>query len=208
MQYIEFREALRDFTLFSLSDIKSVDKSFYRPRLNEWQEKGYIKKLIKGFYIFSDLKLNENVLFEVANRIYAPSYVSLEIALSYYHLIPESVYGITSVSSRRTYQFKTPIAEFSYRSINPKLFFGYELVKYDKKAFKMATVEKAVLDYFYLNPQIKTDNDFGGLRIDRDMFFEQISEERLYQFLDLFGQKRLTQKIRAFWKFLSGERRA
>jgi hypothetical protein len=116
------------------------------------------------------------------------------------------VYGITSVSTRRTYQFKTPIAEFSYRTTNPKLFFGYELVKHDKKVFKMATVEKAILDYFYLNPHLKTEDDFSSLRIDRDMFFEQVSEERLHQFLDLFAQKKLARRIRDFWKFLSGER--
>ncbi len=205
MQYLKLKESLKDFTVFSLADIRRVDSSFHRRRLNEWQEKRYIKKLIKGYYIFSDLELNENVLFEIANRIYAPSYVSLEIALSYYHLIPESVYGITSISTRRTYQFKTPVAEFSYRTIKPKLFFGYELVKYDNKVFKMAMVEKAILDYFYLNPLINTENDFGSLRFDRDMFFEQVSEERLHQFLELFARKTLAKRIRAFWKFLSGE---
>src|SRR3989338_7420397 len=109
MQYTELKQALKDFTVFSLADIKSLGVIFYRRRLNEWQDKGYIKKLIRGYYIFSDLELNENVLFEIANRIYDPSYVSLEAALSYYGLIPESVYGISSVSTRRTYKFKTPV---------------------------------------------------------------------------------------------------
>jgi predicted transcriptional regulator of viral defense system len=82
MRYLELKESLKDFTVFSLADIRQTDSFFHRRRLNEWQEKGYIKKLIRGFYIFSDLELNENVLFEIANRIYAPSYISLEIALS------------------------------------------------------------------------------------------------------------------------------
>lgn len=89
MQYIELKEALKGFTVFSLMDIKKVDSSFFRARLNEWQDKGYIKKVIKGYYIFSDIELSENVLFDIANRIYSPSYVSFEMALSYYHLIPE-----------------------------------------------------------------------------------------------------------------------
>lgn len=206
MQYLELRESLKDFTVFSLADIRRIDNSFHRRRLSEWQEKGYIKKLIKGFYIFSDLGLNEHVLFEIANRIYTPSYISLEMALSYYHLIPESVYGITSVSTRRTYQFKTPIAEFSYRTVNPRLFFGYELVKRNKKVFKVAVAEKAILDYFYLNPRLRTARDFGSLRIDRDMFFEQVSEERTHHFLDLIAQKELAKRVRAFWGFLSGQR--
>jgi len=202
MQYLELREALKDFTVFSLADIRRVDISFHRRRLNEWQEKGYIKKLIKGHYIFSDLELNENVLFETANRLYAPSYVSLEMALSHYHLIPESVYGITSVSTRRTYHFQTPVAEFSYRTVKPKLFFGYELVKYNGKVFKIARIEKAILDYFYLNPGLKSENDFVSLRIDRDMFFGQIDEKRLFRFLKLFNQKTLTRRVESFWEFM------
>ena len=69
MHYIELKESLKDFTLFSLKDINKIDSRFYRSRLNEWQDKGYIRKVIKGYYIFSDLKLNENVLFEIANSV-------------------------------------------------------------------------------------------------------------------------------------------
>lgn len=202
MRYIELRESLKDFTVFSLSDIKGIDNSFHRRRLNEWQEKGYIRKIIKGYYVFSDLELNENVLFEIANRIYTPSYVSLEMALSHYHLVPESVYGITSICTRRTYRFETPIAQFIYRTVKSSLFFGYELVKYENKVFKIASIEKAILDYFYLNPDVKTDSDFESLRIDRDMFFEQVNEKKLNQFLVIFAQKALTKRIRSFWGFL------
>ncbi len=202
MKYIELKELLKDFTVFSLNDIRRVDGAFHRRRLNEWQEKGYIKKIVKGYYIFSDLKLNENVLFEIANQIYAPSYISLEMALFYYNLIPESVYGITSVSTRRTYKFKTPVAEFIYRKIKPQLFFGYELVRYNGKVYKIATLEKAVIDFFYLNPHLKTENDFASLRIDKDSFFERVKKERLFQFLELFSQKTLTKRICLFWEFL------
>lgn len=202
MQYVELKDALKDFTIFSLNDIKTIDSSFFRARLNEWQKKGYIKKVIKGYYIFSDLGLNENVLFEIANRIYSPSYISLEMALSYYQLIPESVYGITSVSSRRTYKFKTPFAEFSYRTIKQKLFFGYDIVKYDKKYFKIASIEKAILDYFYINSNIKTKDDFASLRINKDIFFKKIDEERLHKFLKKFTQKRLKKRINLFMEFI------
>jgi len=206
MQYIELKKALKDFTIFSLNDIRSIDSNFFRTRLSEWQEKGYIRKIIKGCYIFSDLELSENVLFEIANRIYSPSYISFEIALSYYHLIPESVYGITSASTRRTYKFRTPVAEFIYRTVRPQLFFGYELVKYDNKHFKMATMEKAILDYFYINSNVRTRDDFRSLRVDGEIFFEQLNEEKLYGYLRRFAQKKLARRIRAFLEFLSQDR--
>lgn len=202
MQYLELRGALKNFTVFSLADIKRIDSYFDKRRLSEWQDKGYIKKVIRGYYIFSDLQLNENVLFEVANRIYSPSYISCEMALSYYHLIPESVYGITSVSTRRTYNFTTPIAEFAYRTVKPGFFFGYNLIRYDNKCFRMASIEKAILDYFYLHSKIKTREDFASLRINRDMFFKQIDEEKLYKFLVRSAQKRLTKRIKSFLEFI------
>ena len=202
MQYIELKEALKDFTIFSLNDIKKIDSRFFRSRLNEWQDKGYIKKIIKGYYIFSDLKLNEDVLFEIANRIYNPSYISFEMAFSHYHLIPESVYEITSASTRRTYKFKTPIAEFGYRTISPRLFFGYKLVNYNNKYFKFASIEKAILDYFYINSHLNKNDSFESLRINKNMFFEQISEERLYEYLERFAKKSLTRRIKSFWEFM------
>ena len=203
MHYIEFKDALKDFTVFSLNDIRRVDNRFFRTRLNEWQNKGFIKKVIKGHYIFSDLELNENVLFEIANRIYSPSYISFETALSWHGLIPESVYGITSVSTRRTYKFKTHIAEFTYRKLKPQLFFGYELVKYRKeKGFKIAYMEKAILDYFYINSFIREEADFASLRINNDVFFEKFNEKRLNNFLETFGQKRLSNRIKSFLEFI------
>lgn len=202
MRYVELRESLKEFTVFSLSDIVRIDRNFHRRRLNEWQNKGYIEKIIKGYYIFSDLELNENILFKIANKIYSPSYISLEMALSFYHLIPESVYSITSVSTRRTYRFTTTIAEFSYRSIKPDLFVGYNLVSYNNKHFKIATIEKAVLDYFYLHPDVKTKSDFLSLRMNKDVFFKEVDEEKQYVLLEKFAQKTLRKRVLTFWEFM------
>ena len=141
MKFLELKSELKDFTIFSLNEIRNIEPDFYRRRLNEWQDKDYIKKIIRGYYIFSDLKLSEEILFKIANRIYSPSYVSLESALSYYHLIPESVYGITSISTRKTYHFRTSIGEFIYRSLKPSLFFGYDLIKFHEKYSKSSLLK-------------------------------------------------------------------
>ncbi len=78
--------------------------------------------------MFTDTPLNEETLFLIANKLYAPSYVSFEMALSYYGLIPEGVYAITSATSKKTATFQTPIGKFSYRTLKPQLFFGYNQV--------------------------------------------------------------------------------
>ena len=203
MNFMDFKEALKPFTVFSLQEIKKIDANFHRRRLNEWQDKGYIKKVIKGFYIFSDLKINEKALGEIANRIYAPSYVSFEMALSYYSLIPESVYAITSAATRKTSRFSTPIGEFIYRTIKPALFFGYNLVAYnDDKIFKIASPEKAILDYFYINPHIQTGDDFLSLRLNVDLYWEITNESQLENYLEKFGQLALSQRIHRLMEFM------
>lgn len=202
MKYLELKSELRDFTIFSLNEIRNIEPGFHRRRLNEWQDKGYIKKVVRGYYIFSDLQLSEEILFKIANRIYLPSYISLESALSYYHLIPESVYGITSISTRKTYHFRTSIGEFIYRTLKPPLFFGYDLIKFQEKYLKMACIEKALLDYFYLHSDIETEQDFESLRINKEMFFSQISNPKLMDFLEKFNQKKLTGRINHFWSYI------
>jgi predicted transcriptional regulator of viral defense system len=202
MKFLELKNELNDFPIFSLNEIRIIEPNFHRRRLNEWQDKGYIKKVIRGYYTFSDLQLSEEILFKIANRIYLPSYVSLESALSYYHLIPESVYGITSISTRKTYHFKTLIGEFIFCSVKPQLFFGYYLMSYKGQYLKMASIEKTLLDYFYLHPDIETKQDFDSLRINKEMFFEQMDEKKLMGFLGRFNQKKLTRRINTFWSYM------
>lgn len=202
MNYLTFRQTFKHYTVFSLDEIRKLEPRFHRRRLTEWQEHGYITKLSRGHYIFSDLPLREEVLFEIANRIYSPSYVSFEAALAYHKLIPEGVYAVTSAATQKTYCLRAPVAEFIYRTVKEKLFFGYDLVTYDKKSFKMASLEKALLDYFYFRPGLRSEDDFASLRINREMFFGQINEKRLRAFLVRFSQKALTKRIHSFLRFL------
>jgi predicted transcriptional regulator of viral defense system len=203
MNFTQFKDALKDFTLFSFSDIRLIDPHFHRRRLVEWQEKGYIKKIAKGHYVFSDLTIDENILFEIANRIYSPSYVSLESALSYYQVIPEAVYGITSVSSRRTYSFSTPFGEFYHRTIKPSFFFGYKIMIFDSKSFKIADLEKAIIDFFYLHPNLKSKSDIISLRFNSEIFMKKMNRQRLQKYLRKFSKAALSDRISNFLELMT-----
>jgi predicted transcriptional regulator of viral defense system len=203
MNFIQFKDALKDFTLFSFSDIRLIDPHFHRRRLVEWQQKGYIKKIAKGHYVFADLTIDENILFEIANCLYAPSYVSLESALSYYQIIPEAVYGITSVSTRRTYSFSTPCGEFHYRTLKPSFFFGYKITIFDSKSFKIADLEKAVIDFFYLHPNLKSDSDIIFLRFNTEIFMEKINHQKLQKYLRRFSKAALSDRISKFMELMA-----
>jgi len=154
MRFLEFKQSMKDFPVFSLQDARALKPGFRRGLLNDWQKKGYIKKIINKHYYFADREMDETLLYKMANRIYEPSYISLEAALSFHGFIPEAVYGITSVTTRRTYSFKSEMASFSFRKIRQNYFFGYYLVKFNDYYVKMASPEKAILDFFYLNSKL------------------------------------------------------
>ncbi len=203
MNILTFKEKLKGFVTFNLNDIRKIDPGFDLRRLNEWQEKGYIKMIRRGHYAFSGLALNESVLSLLANKIYTPSYVSLEMALSHYNLIPEAVYGITSVTSRKTNRFKTDFGEFIYRHIKPQVMFGYQLVTYSSQIFKIAEPEKAILDYFYLNTDLHAAEDFSGLRFNSEEFKEQTDRDKLRSYLIAFDNKRLETRFSKFLKYIN-----
>jgi predicted transcriptional regulator of viral defense system len=97
--------------------------------LVRWQEKEYIMKLRNRWYAFNDAESSENMEWLAANLIYSPSYISLHTALSWYNLIPEMIATTTSVTTRKTNHFSTPLGYFDYH-IKPELFGFGTYLKY------------------------------------------------------------------------------
>ncbi|MEI6650182.1 MAG: hypothetical protein WCL23_01975 [Candidatus Moraniibacteriota bacterium] len=196
MNYREFQQHFEPFLVFSAADIRKEEPSFHRQRLSEWLKKGYIRKAANTQYMFATTPLHEATLFVVANAAYAPSYVSLEMALSYYGLIPEGVYSVTSVTSKKTRVFPPGVARFEYRHVKPSLMWGYRLVDGGNgRVFQMAEPEKAVLDYLYLRSDLVRPSDFEALRINGEIFREKIRIETLQRYAEHFGKQALTRRM-------------
>lgn len=208
MQYLELKTQLKDFLVFSIKDIEKIDSSFHKQRLSEWQKRGYIRKISNGFYIFTDLPISEQILFMIANRVYKPSYISLEMALSIYGIIPESVYGITSVTSKKTKKLKTLIGDFVYRQVKPELMFGYELREYKGHYYQIAELEKAILDYLYFNPKINDDESFEGIRFNISEIKERIDLDKLNNYLNAFHNKALFYRVKKFLAYINNNQYA
>jgi predicted transcriptional regulator of viral defense system len=124
------------------------------------------------------------------------------MALSYYHLIPEGVYTVTSVTTRKTNSFDTKIGNFDYRTVKPELFFGYSIENYDDKHYKIASIEKAILDYLYLNPRVRQKEDFESLRINYDEFRSRVDPEKIGGYAAVFGQKTLKRRVNSFMEYM------
>lgn len=131
--------------------IVSLLKGYKRPndRIHELLEEGILLPVRKGMYIAGPLvSQRQPEPFLLANLIFGPSYVSLDSALSYYGLIPERVYEISSITVRISKKFATPMGIFSYTHLPlPYYVFGIRQVQLSEEQFvMMATSEKALCD--------------------------------------------------------------
>ena len=203
MRFIDFQRQARDLPVFNLNDIRKFDPNFHRQQLSDWLDRGYIQSLAGGYYLLADAQVDENFLFMAANRIYEPSYISRESALAYYLVIPESALGVTSVSSRKTKQFESNWGRFSYHSLKPGLMFGYRIVEQDQTTkFKIANMEKAVLDYLYWNARIDSCEDFVGLRWNKQELFRLEDNPLLMKYLVVFDNKALEHRVNMLMEYI------
>ena len=86
----------------------------------------------------------------IANKLYSPSYISLEFDLWHPGVIPEAVNEITSVTPKTTRRFTAQGKIFSYRKIKKAAYTGYEVQKQQGLGFYIADAEKAFVDMNYL----------------------------------------------------------
>lgn len=175
--------------IFNASDIRSlfgVSAVATSALLYRYKKQGFILQIKKGFYVFPDA-LPPDVY--VANKLYAPSYISLEFALSYHGVIPETVYEITSVTTKATRRLETLGKVFSYRKIKKVAYTGYEIQKEKGLSFNIANAEKAFVDLNYLRLM---NGQKPISRFNKD----KINPMKAAKYASLFGNKKLKGIIR------------
>ena len=115
----------------------------------------------------------------LASELKSPSYVSLEKALEYHGLIPEAVFTVTSVTTKRPGSYETALGKFEYQHIHPRLFWGYFSVAVEGQVWFLAHPEKALLDFVYLRAVHLTREYLGEWRLQN---FENVDRTRLLEY--------------------------
>jgi len=113
---------------------------------------GELVRIHRGLYCLAAKYLRQRIdPLVLAQRIYSPSYISLETALSYHGWIPEAVYAVTSTSLDRSREFETPMGHFSFTRVPQEIFYA-EVTRVEKEdggSFLLAVPLKALADYVY-----------------------------------------------------------
>lgn len=194
MKYRDFTKLIQK-PYFSRADMRLRKLRVYDYQLTLWRKNGYIEPLKRGFYVFTEHKKDIKPE-ELAFLLYEPNYLSLEYALHQYGFIPEMVAVYTAVTTRPTRTIANKFGRFSYRTIAPRLFFGYDARKTEHGKYLFAHPEKTLLDYFYFNPKtMRTKDDLEEMRFDYETMGEVLNRKRLKEYLKQFHSKRLDQLV-------------
>ena len=143
-------------------------------------------KLRNGLYALRSELPSE---LEIANRLYQPSYISFEYALAYFGILPETVYTMTSATTRITREFLVQGKSYEYSRIKQTAYRGYQLIQIKNVKVLMAFPEKALIDYLYFV-------DLKFISLNERLRTEKLSLKKALSYSRLFKRQSLIRLAR------------
>lgn len=139
-----------------LSSIFS-DYKYPRNKIANLEIEGKLIRLKRSLYVVSPDVSGKLLSTElIANHIYGPSYASMESALRYYGLIPESVHIVRSMTTKRSRFFENSVSRFDYINCSEEYYpIGINQKIGDDYSFLIASPEKALCDLIAYTPKVR-----------------------------------------------------
>jgi len=161
----------------------------------QWFIKTHTKKKVfvkirSGLYMLSDFPANN---YLIANRLYQPSYISFDAALSFDGVIPETIYTVTSATTKTTREFKVSNVSFVYHKLKKSVYAGYKPIKYLDSTVFIAEPEKALADYLYFVALKKR-----GLHYER-LNLKKINKASLLKYVKLFKLPQMNKLVKKIY---------
>ncbi len=195
MDYLKFLAALKSngLQLFSLRDVENIfpesNKKTIKNNLINWLNKGYIRRLKRNLYEYTEPGAESRLPdLYIANNLYSPSYISLETALSFYNIIPETTAQVTSVTTKPTREFRNSYGVFVYHSCKKRAFAGYRIIMYERYKIAIADREKALVDFLYFRLRRGISLDFREERFDKKIL-KKLEWNKAIRYAKLFNIK-------------------
>ena len=136
-----------------------------KSKLSRMVNNGEYFPIVKGLY-----ETNKSTPpYLLAGSIYGPSYISFDYALSYYGLIPEAAYAVTSATydKKKRKHYETSFGNFLYRDVPAEAFpLEIKLIKDGDYYYRIASPEKALCDKLYTLKPVKNVAELQTMLID------------------------------------------
>lgn len=191
MNYQQIRQQLKlhnleVFTTQEFINIFGISRSIASVKLTRYKQAGYLISPRRSVYYLAGEVEDK---YKIANKVYAPSYISLDSALSKYDLIPETVYTITSVTTKATREFSDDQTVYRYYRIKKEAFTGY----YKEGDALIAYPEKAVVDYLYFASQ-------RDRQLNDRLNLTKIDKSKIFFYANFFHNKNLNTLIQQIFR--------
>jgi hypothetical protein len=162
--------------LWAESDVNFIKKKIYR-----YIKAGKINSVRKGIYS-KDKNYDK---YELATKIYTPSYISLETVLGAAG-ITFQLYGQIFIMSYKTKEIECDGQKYSYNKIKGTILTNQSGIE-TKENYNIASPERAFLDVIYLHNDYHFDN------------LSALKWERVYEILPIYGgNKRMEKMVKMF----------
>ncbi|MEK7543852.1 MAG: hypothetical protein AAB557_03225 [Patescibacteria group bacterium] len=162
--------------VFDIADVKKLfpNEVHINTAIKRLVDSGSIVKVARGVYM---LRGHSFDVEKLATKLYYPSYISFESALSKYGIINQGLYNLTLATTRHSKKITLMDVECDYSQLKRELFFGFNLAG----GTYVAEPEKAVLDMLYLISL--------GKRTDgsHEWNTEELDKSKLKKYIPPFG---------------------
>jgi predicted transcriptional regulator of viral defense system len=174
-------------TVFSTKDVALLwgeeKESTISARLNKYAKAGKLIRVRRGFYA----KDKSYSRFELATRIYTPSYISFETVLTR-EGVNFQYYGNIFVASYVNREIKVDDQTITYVRMKDYVLSETAGILHEDGIAK-ATKERAFLDRIYISKSYHFDNLRG------------MDWEKVFEILPIYHSKRMIKKVNEYFKY-------
>lgn len=172
-------------TVFTFKDVVLLwgesDVNFVKKKINRYVRAGKLNAIRRGVYS-KDKNYDK---YELATKIYTPSYVSLETALGAAG-ITFQLYGQIFVVSYTTKEIECDGQRYSYKKIKDTILTNQTGIE-SRENYSIASPERAFLDVVYLHKDYHFDN------------LSVLNWEKVYEILPIYGgNKRMAKMVKIY----------
>ncbi len=195
MNFIALKAIIKEtrmklFSAHELQMLLKVSPSALNRLVWSYVKKGFLVKLKNNLYCLAE---NPPSPYCIANKLYSPSYISFDTALSFYGIIPETIYTLTSATAKTTRKFEAAGIAYHYFHIKKEAYTGYIPLKHDENIVHMAEPEKALADYLYFVDLKKRNLQYERINL------KKIKRAKLINYLKLFKRPKTLKLMKQIY---------
>lgn len=173
-------------TVFSFKDLcmlwGGIEVKTAKSRVSYYVQQGELYRIRRGLYA----KDKNYDRYELATKIFTPSYVSFETVLRSAGMIFQ-YYETIFVATYQSREIICDKEKYAFKKIKDSILTNNAGVV-DRENYSIASPERAFLDTIYLHPNYYFDN------------LRSLNWEKVYEILSIYANKRMEENVKRYYK--------